>query len=115
MISTDINGCHDTDKVEVGIKTHVTSAVGEGGEICEGDTITLRVWGAKTYKWSPEYTLNDPTSPSPIASPKEDTKYNVVAYEGSCIPDTSLVNVVVHPKPTVNIPVSDGLRSIELS
>ncbi len=103
VISTDINGCHDTATAEVDIKTHVTSIVGDGGEICQGEVFTLQVTGAHTYQWSPSGSLDDYTSASPKASPWEDTRYRVIAYEGSCIPDTSEVDLVVHPKPTVSV------------
>ncbi|MBZ0100032.1 MAG: PKD domain-containing protein, partial [Taibaiella sp.] len=103
VISTDINGCHDTATAEVDIKTHVTSIVGDGGEICQGEVFTLQVTGARTYQWSPSGSLDDYTSASPKASPWEDTRYRVIAYEGSCIPDTSEVDLVVHPKPTVSV------------
>lgn len=103
VISTDINGCHDTDKVIVDIKTKVTSVVGEGADICETDTVEINVSGAQTYAWTPEFSLDDATSSNPMAFPRATTKYTVVAYEGSCIPDTQSVNVEVFPKPTVSI------------
>ncbi len=103
VIGTDINGCQDTATAEVDLKTHVQSITGNGGEICQGETFTLNVSGARTYVWSPSANLDDYTSPNPKASPWETTKYRVVAYEGSCIPDTSHVDLVVHPKPTVTV------------
>lgn len=101
VISTDINGCHDTDDVWIDIKTHVTSKVGEGGEICEGDTFNLYVEGANRYLWSPSESLNNSNIDTPIAIPGATTSYRVIAYEGRCIPDTNYVDVTVHPKPTV--------------
>jgi len=103
VISTDVNGCHDTDRVEVDIKTHVESIVGEGGKICEGETMTLNVSGARTYLWSPAAAIDDPTSASPKVNPVQTTQFRVVAFEGSCIPDTSYAEVIVHPKPTVSV------------
>lgn len=103
VISTDVNGCHDTAQTVVDIKTHVVSTVGEGAEICEGESATLYVTGAQTYMWTPSDRVDDPTSPAPKVSPVEDTRYLVVAYEGSCIPDSNLVKVIVHPKPTVGV------------
>ncbi len=103
VISTDINGCHDTGYAQVDIKTHVVSIVGNGGEICQGEVFDLNVSGARTYIWSPAANLDNYTSATPKASPWETTKYRVIAYEGSCIPDTSHVDLVVHPKPTVTV------------
>ena len=96
-ISTDVNGCHDTDDVEIGIKTHVTSIVGDGGEICDGEEFYLSVSGARTYAWTPSASLDNASSPTPVAKPNTTTKYRVIAYEGRCIPDTSIVHVIVHP------------------
>lgn len=103
VISTDINGCHDTDDVVIDNKTHVTSVVGNGGEICEGDEFVLNVSGGQTYLWTPEGSLNNNTGTSPVASPVVTTEYRVVAYEGSCIPDTNNVDVIVHPKPELTV------------
>lgn len=103
VISTDVNGCHDTGTAVVDIKTHVLSIVGEGGEICDGESITLDVSGAESYLWSPSSFVDDTKKPNPVVTPNETTDFRVIAYEGSCIPDTSYVNVLVHPKPTVSI------------
>lgn len=102
VISTDGNGCHDTDKVVIDIKTHVESIAGGGNEICEGDTLNLYASGARTYKWFPPTGLDNPESSNPVASPNETVEYIVVAYEASCIPDTNKVKVVIHPLPDVN-------------
>lgn len=103
VIGTDINGCFDTTQVEVDIKTHVESIVGNGGEICQGEYMTLSVSGAVSYEWSPKENIDDYRSSAPVVSPGENTVYTVVAYEGRCIPDTSNVKVTVHPKPTVSV------------
>lgn len=103
VISTDVNGCHDTAEVEVDIKTHVTSSVGAGGEICEGEEFALSVTGGTSYLWIPSNSVDNPNSGTPIATPTTTTKYHVVAYEGSCIPDTNTVDITVFPKPTVSI------------
>jgi gliding motility-associated-like protein len=101
VIGTDANGCKNKDTVTVDIKTKVKAFVGPGGEICEKDTFGLYAWGAHHYEWKPAESLSDATVPNPIASPHENTKYIVVAYEGRCIPDTHAVNIIVHPLPDV--------------
>lgn len=101
VIGTDGNGCKDTAEVIVDIKTDVTSTIAGGGEICEGDSITLIVSGADTYEWTPANSLSDPTSGNPISTATETTNYMVVAYEGACIPDTNFVKVTVYPQPDI--------------
>lgn len=101
VVGTDGNGCKDTAEVIVDIKTDVTSTITGGGEICEGDSITLIVSGADTYQWTPGNSLDDPTSGNPVSRATETTNYMVVAFEGACIPDTNFVKVVVHPRPSI--------------
>ena len=101
VIGTDANGCSDTDKVTVEIQLKTTSITGTGGEICDDQSIALTASGAHTYEWSPASGLDDSKSANPIASPHQTTNFMVVAREGSCIPDTHYVKVVVHPKPIV--------------
>lgn len=99
---TDANGCKNIDSVFINIKTKVSSIVGDGGEICDKDTLHLYVKGGKSYIWTPGESLDDNTLYDPIATPHKTTNYMVVAYEGRCIPDTNYVKVIVHPLPTVH-------------
>ncbi len=101
VIGTDANGCSDTAKVLVDIQLKTTSVVGEGGEICDDEFIQLYARGAQNYVWSPAEDVDNSTVFNPVASPHKTTNFMVVATEGSCIPDTNYVKVVVHPKPTV--------------
>lgn len=101
VIGTDANQCSDTDAVVVKVKYKVTAGVAEGGEICDGESTILKVWGAQTYVWSPDGDLDNKNLPEPVASPRYNTIFKVVSYEGSCIPDTDFVEVTVHPKPIV--------------
>jgi gliding motility-associated-like protein len=101
VIGTDANQCSDTDQVMVGIKTKTDSEVDTGGEICDGQAFQLRARGAQSYQWFPSSNLSDDKAAEPIAAPNNTVIYVVVAYEGSCIPDTNSVKVVVHPRPDV--------------
>lgn len=109
VVGTDANGCKDTSQVEIDTKTDVVSSVGEGGEICEGEMIRLSATGAKTYKWTPGDVLDNDIIGNPEAFPAQTTKFMVVAYEGSCKPDTNFVEVIVRPKPN---PVVTGEQTI---
>jgi len=101
VIGTDANGCSDTDRVVIDIQLKTTSAVAQGGEICDEESIVLKASGAQTYVWSPASDVDNASSAQPVASPHKTTNFMVVATEGSCIPDTNYVKVIVHPKPTV--------------
>lgn len=101
VVGTDINGCTNTDTTHVGIKFKVESDVGPGGEVCDLDSFQLEVKGGRTYVWSPIDWLTNNKIANPIATPHNTIKYKVVAYEGSCIPDTNFVDITVRPLPTV--------------
>src|SRR5690606_41877454 len=75
---------------------------GLGGAICKDSSIQLHASGATSYEWQPSSDLDDAFIANPTASPQETTTYMVIAREGSCIPDSQEVEVIVHPLPTVN-------------
>jgi gliding motility-associated-like protein len=101
VVGTDANGCKNTDTVEINIKTKVTAITGKGGEICDLDSFHLHVSGAHHYLWIPADGLDNYQSANPIAAPHQTTVYTVVSFEGRCIPDTDLVELIIHPLPTV--------------
>jgi gliding motility-associated-like protein len=102
VTGTDANGCTNKDTVQVNTKTKVHSITGPNGEICDLQEMQLHIEGAHHYVWTPQDGLNDNKIADPVASPHNTTNYIVVAYEGSCIPDTHAVKVEVHPLPTVH-------------
>jgi gliding motility-associated-like protein len=102
VTGTDANGCSNIDSVAVSLKTKTTAVVGEGGEICRGESVQLSASGALQYAWSPASGLNNHLISDPLASPPFTTTYMVIASEGSCIPDTGFVEVIVHQLPSVD-------------
>ncbi len=105
VIGTDANGCKNSDSVSITVKSKTTSSVGPGGEICEGDTLHLHVYGnaLQHYIWLPSKGLDNNLSANPIARPDSSVNYVVIAIEGRCVPDTNYVQVIVHPRPHVNL------------
>jgi gliding motility-associated-like protein len=102
VIGTDSNGCKDSDTVLVGIKTKTTALIAGGGGVCAGDGLQLSASGAQSYQWIPSTGLSNANVANPFATPASTMTYTVIAKEGSCIPDTERVTVVVNPIPTVN-------------
>lgn len=51
--------------------------------ICQGESIALSVTGGFNYQWTPNNTLDSPTSSTPTATPTSTTTYTVDG-EGSC-------------------------------
>lgn len=99
---TDIYGCRNYDTIQVSLQTKTTSFVDPPPDICQGESIHLRAYGAQHYSWTPPGTLDSTNIATPLAAPMQNTDYVMIATEGSCIPDTQYVTLVVHPKPTVN-------------
>lgn len=101
---TDTNGCSATATIEV--TQHPAPRIRASGDtsICEGTYAQLSVTGGMQYFWQPRSTLNDPTSPHPIAFPEQSTTYIVTGInEWGCIGyDTVQVTVLPSPqKPTI--------------
>lgn len=101
VTGTDINGCMNQDTVTISVKNKVVATIGPGGEICDNESVQLEVSGARSYRWAPPDGLDNDTSAMPVASPHNTTNYTVIAYEGSCIPDTGSAKVIIHPLPKV--------------
>lgn len=102
VTGTDSNGCMNKDTLKIGIQTKTTFKNSGDGSICLGDKIQLFAIGATMYDWAPPETLDSPKSAHPFASPKTNTNYMVIGQEGSCLADTQVVHIVVHPVPTVD-------------
>ncbi|MBI3500470.1 MAG: PKD domain-containing protein [Bacteroidetes bacterium] len=84
--------------------TAFTVNAGSNTTICQGNSITLGgsptgPVGA-TYIWSPASSLNNNTSPNPIATPTSSTLYTVVADNGGCT-SNGAVTISVSAPPTV--------------
>ncbi|MCG8575645.1 MAG: gliding motility-associated C-terminal domain-containing protein [Flavobacteriales bacterium] len=80
-----------TSVVEVTV--YVFDASGEAfGDtaICVGGSADLLATGGESYSWNPPESLDDPTSPNPVASPPLTTYYDVTitTSDGCIIKDT---------------------------
>ncbi|MBS1588454.1 MAG: PKD domain-containing protein [Bacteroidetes bacterium] len=102
VVGTDVYGCANRDSVLVSIKFKTTSEIGNGGNICIDSMFQLMGKGAQRYEWTPTESLNNSRIYNPIATPSVTTTYTMIAWEGSCLPDTHTVKVVVFPKPIVD-------------
>lgn len=101
VVGTDINGCHDSDEVQVVVISKGPISVDSGGEFCQGASIRLLASGGDSYTWSPSGSLSCDRCPDPIAKPDTTTVYRVIIQQGKCFTDTLYSRVIVHPNPTV--------------
>ncbi len=74
-------------------------SVAGGGDICSGASTLINASGAISYSWSPATGLDNPTSPSPLATPEETTYYVVTAADSNSCISLGLVQVRVRPEP----------------
>jgi gliding motility-associated-like protein len=96
LLVTDINGCQDTDTMNI---TAMYANAGPGGTICEGDSIRLQGSGGISYRWSPGLLVTDSLSASPLAFPGVTTDFIVTAFDPSGCSDTNVVRIVVNAYP----------------
>lgn len=68
--------------------------------ICPGDTITLSASGANSYQWTPSQPVNDSII---FITPVTSGNYTVKGFNSFGCFDTTSVEIVVNPLPTVNL------------
>jgi len=96
-----------TDTASVDVQVAIPSNVFAGGDtaVCIGNSVPLTAQGGASYLWSPASSLDDPTSPDPLATPLDTTMYSVIitTAQGCVVTDSMLVVVqTTVPLPLVN-------------
>ena len=69
---------------------------------CVGGSVQISVSGAKTYTWSNAGSLNNATSPTPIASPTVTTNFVVIGLDSNGCQGKDSVLVSVYPNPSID-------------
>jgi gliding motility-associated-like protein len=100
-VTTDA-GCVASDNVTLAVNTSAVATVSADQGICEGASVQLVAGGGNTFAWSPSTGLNDPTSATPLASPRDSITYQVIVSNDARCPDTATVRVAVWRNPTAN-------------
>jgi len=91
----------------VSVESLAATATADDTDLCDGASTTLHAIttgaiGECTYSWTPANTLNDPTSPNPVATPTVgSTTYFCMVSDGYSTQNVS-VTLVVHPNETEN-------------
>ncbi len=98
---TDVNGCINTDNIQVTVNTAPPINSGSDKVICEGDSTTLLASGATNYSWNPSNTLSNASIANPQAKPTVTTQYIVTGDNGGC-PNSDTLTVFVNSKPIIN-------------
>jgi gliding motility-associated-like protein len=79
----------------------VDVAVSEDISVCPGESTTLTASGGVSYQWSPSETLDDTDIPDPVASPVEETTYEVIITTSDGCEITESVTVSILPPPPI--------------
>jgi gliding motility-associated-like protein len=109
---TNEYGCINNDSVDIKVSQPITVVTTADTTICEGSSVQLNAWGALTYKWSPEYSMNLPHSSSTIAKPDATTTYTVIGYgNDNCFTDRKQVTVTVIPLPKLQSPKETSISA----
>lgn len=103
LVVSDASGCYTPDSVtfDVEIGDFQGGVVIPVGGVCPGEPFQLEAYGGADYLWTPAGVLDDPTSPTPIATVFSTTTFTVIISD-SCGVDTL----------TLVLPVFDTNHSI---
>lgn len=101
VIGTDINGCINTDQVNVIVNQLPLVNAGPDQSVCNGNSTILTGSGAMTYNWSPVTGLNSMTLASPTASPISTTTYTLTGVSAQGCMNTDQVTISVGTPPVI--------------
>ncbi|WP_170234113.1 PKD domain-containing protein [Segetibacter aerophilus] len=96
--------CQKTDSVQIKVVQPFKITTTVTDTLCIGESVKLFVTGADTYNWTPAADLNDPTSSTPVATPRSTTTYTVTGHDYlNCFTDVATIPITVYPIPVFNI------------
>ncbi len=99
-VSVGVTGCPKTrdDSLIVTVQGKPPLAVMNDTLICNIDTLQLTATGTGSYKWSPNYMINNTALQNPLVSPDIPTKYYLVLTDalGCTSKDSVFVDVKDH-------------------
>ncbi len=103
VTGTSLQGCVNTDIVNVSVKYPFDIVQGPGAILCVGQSGKLTTSGAFRYEWSPAVGLNVTTGNAVTANPSTTTTYIAVGFDDkNCFTDTATYLVKVYPIPIIN-------------
>jgi len=103
-VTGDSLGCMATQTIAVNITPTPTISINSSGtSICSGQSTVLTGSGATNYTWMPGGISTNTISVSPSAS----ISYTLTGETGGCM-DSSVVNIVVTPNPTITATASSA-------
>ena len=96
VFGTDINGCTNTDSLQVTVNDLPIVNAGNDTSICDGESISLNASGALTYNW--DNNITNANTFTPISN----TLYTVTGTDNNGCINTDQVNITVNSLPNVD-------------
>ena len=94
VTGTDVNGCQNSDSIQITVNSLPVVNAGIDQTICQGQTATLSASGANSYSWNNNVTNN--VSFTPTAS----NNYVVTGTDVNGCQDSDTIQVTVNPTST---------------
>ncbi|MFM2016558.1 MAG: hypothetical protein RL007_214 [Bacteroidota bacterium] len=107
VTGTDANGCSDTSSITVTVNALPTVVANVTNDtICTGSSVVFTGSGANTYSWSGGVTDGNSFTPASTNS------YTVTGTDVNGCSDTSSINVIVNPIPSVSASAATNLACL---
>jgi len=104
VTGTTLKGCTDDDAITITVHPAPGITITEDTAICKNSSVQLSASGGITYSWTPVATLDDASSPRPVATPgTTPVKYYVTATDARTCTNTDSVTVSIRPDPVFTI------------
>ncbi len=94
VLVTDMNGCQNSDSVQITVNPLPNINAGNNQTICQGDNTTLNATGATSYSWNNNVTNNVSFTPTTT------NNYVVTGTDANGCQDSDTVQVTVNPTST---------------
>lgn len=105
----DVNGCANTDDIQITVNPLPVADAGIDQTICDGDITNMAASGGVQYDWTPTTDLTDPTSATTAASPTATTNYTLTVTDGNGCQDADDMTITVNPLPVVDAGADDSM------
>ena len=100
LIVTSSNGCSKVDSVKLTLNPIPIITQSKDTTICPNNSVKIFAAGGTSYLWSPTNSLDNVTSPSPVASPTVTTTYKVVIKDAYSCAYNDSVKVSISAPPS---------------
>jgi hypothetical protein len=102
VIATNLEGCNDSDFVEVSVNQSPVLTFQGDTNLCVGESTQIHLFGAATYQWSPLSGVSNPVAANPVLSPLTNTTYTVTGIDSNGCSNTISITIVVNPPFSAN-------------